>query len=71
MTLVGEEAALLDALGTALCVMGPKEAARFLTDRSEKMVMALWHSDSDDYKVVTNMPSDELELPDPAYQIVE
>ena len=71
VTLVGEEAALLDALGTALCVMGPKEAARFLTDRSEKMVMALWHSDSDDYKVVTNMPSDELELPDPAYQIVE
>lgn len=68
VTVLGEDAALLDALGTALCVMGPERAAAFLGDRPERMIMAVWRSDSDRCAVVTNMPENELELPDPAYQ---
>ncbi len=69
VTLMGKEAAVLDALGTALCVMGSEEALRCLADRDEQMIMALWQSGSDTYEVVTNMPADSLELPDPAYHL--
>ena len=68
VTVIGAEAAVLDALGTALCVMGPEEAQAFMEDRPEQMLMVAWRSDSDRYEVVTNMPEGSLELPDPAYQ---
>ena len=71
VTLVGEQAALLDALGTAVCVMGPDGALCFLTGRQERMVMALWQSGWANYEVVTNMPEGSLELPDPAYQPIK
>ena len=69
VTLTGGEAALLDALGTALCVMGPEAALAFIEDRPERMIMALWQSDQDTYTVITNMDANSLELPDPAYQM--
>ena len=69
VTIIGEEAARLDALGTALCVMGPAAALAFMEDRPEQMIMALWQSDQDTYEVITDMDADSLELPDPAYQL--
>ena len=71
MTVVGQDAALLDALGTALCVMGPEASLAFLETRPERMVMAVWRSDGETCTVVTNMDRDTLTLPDPAYQLAE
>ena len=71
VTVVGQDAALLDALGTALCVMGPEASLAFLETRPERMVMAVWRSDGETCTVVTNMDRDTLTLPDPAYQLAE
>ncbi len=69
VTLIGQDAALLDAMGTALCILGPEAALAFLEERPEQMVMAVWRSDSDQYTVVTNMDPAGLTLPDPAYRL--
>ena len=71
MTVIGKEAAALDALSTALCVMGPDEASHFMTCRSECMIMAVWHSDSEDLHVLTHLRPDGFELLDSHYRFAE
>ncbi len=71
VTVIGKEAAALDALSTALCVMGPDEASHFMTCRSECMIMAVWHSDSEDLHVLTHLPPDGFELLDSHYRFAE
>lgn len=60
MTVLGEDAALCDALSTALCVMGPEEAIAFL-NREEYLplsyVMILFSGDRDFCEVVTDLPA--------------
>ena len=67
VTLMGENAALLDALGTALCVMGPEEAVRRMNSQDERIIMVLWRSDRTDYEVISTLPEGTWELLDPAY----
>lgn len=67
VTLLGESAALGDALSTALCLMGPRETLAFLENREEKMVMAVYRTGEDDPEVAANMDMDEMELTDEGY----
>ena len=66
VTLLGESAALNDALTTALCLMGPARALSFLEGRDDTMVMAVWQNGQDRLEVISNRP-DQLELLDSAY----
>ena len=67
VTLLGESAALNDALSTALCLMGPEDALSFLENRDEKMVMAVYCAGQEELEVVSNMPRDQVEIPDASY----
>lgn len=67
VTLLGESAALNDALSTALCLMGPRDALAFLQDREEQMVMALYRTGEDRLEVVSNMPREQVEILDAQY----
>ena len=62
VTLLGESAAMGDALSTALCLMGPEAALRFLEGREEKMVMAVCRSGETLVEVVSNLPREAVEL---------
>ncbi len=67
VTLLSASAALGDALTTALCLMGPREALAFLDGREEKMVMAVSSAGREEIEVVSNMDPDALEILDEAY----
>ncbi|MDO4865865.1 MAG: FAD:protein FMN transferase [Clostridia bacterium] len=65
-TLLGESAALCDALTTALLVMGPGEAADWLEDRGEKKASLVSFRDGvETYEVISSLPG--LTLTDPDY----
>lgn len=55
VSLLADSAALGDALTTALCLMGPRDALAFLSGREEKMVMAVYQSGADSLEMVTNL----------------
>ncbi len=63
----GENAALCDALSTALYIMGPAEACAFM-DREEmrgyRCLMILYSYAPDHCEVVTNLPEGEFTLTD-------
>lgn len=67
VSLLADSAALGDALTTALCLMGPREALAFLIGREEKMVMAAYQSDADHLEVITNMAPEEMTILDAGY----
>ena len=69
VTLLGESAALLDAFGTALCVMGPEEALRWVSRRDGQAIMVVWQSGVPDYEVISTLPEGTWELLDPAYHL--
>ena len=62
VTLLGESAAAGDALSTALCLMGPEAALRFLAGREEKMVMAVCKNGEMQTEVVSNLPREAVTL---------
>ena len=67
VTLLGESAALNDALSTALCLMGPEDALEFLRGRNEQMVMAVYRTGEDRLEVVSNMSAEQVEILDEQY----
>ncbi len=67
VTLLCGSAALGDALSTALCLMGPRDALAFLEGREEKMVMAVYRTGADHLEVVTNLPPEDIKILDGAY----
>ena len=67
VTLLGESAAMGDALSTALCLMGPRKALAFLADRDEKMMMTVYRTGAEYLEIVSNMDEEETELLDGGY----
>lgn len=67
VSLMGDSAALGDALTTALCLMGPRKALAFLNGREEKMVMAVYSSEEEYFEIVTNLPQEDITILDDAY----
>jgi len=63
VTLLCHSAALGDALSTALCLMGPEEALRFLEGRDMRMVMAVCRDGEEEIEVVSNAERGAVTLP--------
>ena len=70
-TLLGESAARGDALTTALCLMGPAQAAAYINDRLQgnAVVMALYETGKPFCEVVTNVAQDLCTITDTAYRM--
>ena len=68
VTLLGESAAMNDALSTALCLMGPQKALDFLQLRQERMVMAVYKTGESTLEVVSNLPREAVEILDESYR---
>ena len=67
MTVLGDNAALCDALSTALCVMGPEDAIEFMNRprmAEYRYLMILYSSRSDTCEIVTNLPDRQYALMD-------
>ncbi len=67
VSLLADSAALGDALTTALCLMGPEDALRFLDGRAEKMVMAVYRDGREELELVTNMAPEAFRVLDGGY----
>ena len=67
-TVLGENAAVCDALSTALCVMGPERAVAFMNgpDYPEYSYLMILYSDDLPYcEIVTDLPAERYEVLDP------
>jgi len=69
VTLLGQSAARCDAMTTALCLMPPQEAIRFVHEKlpEDDVVIALYHTQRDPLEVITTLNEDRIMLNDPAY----
>lgn len=68
MTVMGENAALCDALSTALCVMGADETMAFMKRPEMEdydYLMILYSDDLEYCEIVTDLPGEQYELLDP------
>ena len=70
VTVLGQSAALCDALSTALCVLGPEEAIR-LMERPElsgyRYMMILYRDGADHCELVTDLPAQRYAVLDPEH----
>lgn len=71
VTLLSGSAVEDDALTTALCLMGVRGAIDYINKnlRERSVVMVLYRADREFYEVVTNIPEEELDILDTAYQL--
>lgn len=67
-TLLGESAALCDALTTALLVMGPQAAREYAEREGLSVVLTAFSGDESEYAVFSTVG--ELTLTDPAYRLI-
>ncbi len=69
VTVLEENAAHADALSTALCVMGARDAIDYINKnlRATPVVMTLYDARQSVYEVVTNLTEGELIITDAAY----
>ena len=69
-TVLGEDAAVCDALSTALCVMGPERAVMFMNGseyRDYSYLLILYSDDLPYCEIVTDLPGERYVVLDPAH----
>ena len=68
-TVLGENATVCEVLSTALCLMEPKEAIRFVNEqlKAHSVALVLYDTDSATFEFVTNMPPESYRLQDEAF----
>lgn len=71
VTIIGESAAMCDAISTAICIMDINEAMEYVNNEkfNYKVIIVLYNSDYDYYEVLTNLDSDEYIIHDDAYRL--
>lgn len=71
VTLLSESAVQDDALTTALCLMGPKQAIDYINKnlRGHSVALVLYRADQPFYEVITNIPETDFYMIDDSFRL--